>query len=163
MEKMNNELATHISECCIANTYMNYPQVMPRDVDLKNQLLDYVKIKGLVDLGALVTPEQLAVFGSAHKGSSSSSRPHSEQRVEAVPLGFRRCVHEDSYAKNDVTLIRWRTSSSSQPIQPAVVRLSNAPPASACDIVEALPMSASASGPRIAWSYLQVEQIPLWS
>ncbi|GKV40833.1 hypothetical protein SLEP1_g48434 [Rubroshorea leprosula] len=35
----------------------------PRDVDLKNQLLDYVKTKGLVDLKALVTSEQLAVFG----------------------------------------------------------------------------------------------------
>ncbi|GKV30753.1 hypothetical protein SLEP1_g39532 [Rubroshorea leprosula] len=62
-KRVNNKLATYIFEWRTAQTYMNYPTLVPCDVDLKNALLDYVKEKRLVDLEALVTLEQLATFG----------------------------------------------------------------------------------------------------
>ncbi|GKV28097.1 hypothetical protein SLEP1_g37188 [Rubroshorea leprosula] len=62
-ERISNELANRISEWRSGQTYMNYPTLVPDNVDLKNRLLDYVKVEGLVDLEALVTPEQLAMFG----------------------------------------------------------------------------------------------------
>ncbi|GKU89524.1 hypothetical protein SLEP1_g3650 [Rubroshorea leprosula] len=62
-KKMNNKLTARIFEWHVPNTHVNYPQLTPRDVDLKNQLLDYVRVEGLVDLKALVTPKQLVVFG----------------------------------------------------------------------------------------------------
>ncbi|GKU96921.1 hypothetical protein SLEP1_g10101 [Rubroshorea leprosula] len=63
IERINNELATRLSEWRTPNTYMNYPQLTIGDVDLKNRLLDYVKARGLVDLETLVTPEQIALHG----------------------------------------------------------------------------------------------------
>ncbi|GKV26835.1 hypothetical protein SLEP1_g36060 [Rubroshorea leprosula] len=62
-ERMNNELAACLSKWRTPNAYMNYPQLTVGDVDLKNQLLDHVKARGLVDFEALVTPEQLALLG----------------------------------------------------------------------------------------------------
>ncbi|GKV08870.1 hypothetical protein SLEP1_g20441 [Rubroshorea leprosula] len=62
-DRMNNELAARLSEWRTPNTYMNYPQLTSGDVDLKNQLLDYVAARGLVDLETLVTPEQIAIHG----------------------------------------------------------------------------------------------------
>ncbi|GKV23376.1 hypothetical protein SLEP1_g33111 [Rubroshorea leprosula] len=180
-ERINNELATRISKWCSSHAYMNYLTLVPDDVGLKNRLLDYVKVEGLVDLEALVTPEQLMVFGfvdianlyveensslrhtrfderpmlpphnSSHKGSSSISSSHTEQRVEAMPSSSRRRAHEDSNAEDDMPLIRWRTSSSTQLVQSAAVSLSNMPSASARDVAEALPVSTSTPGPRIAY------------
>ncbi|GKV19152.1 hypothetical protein SLEP1_g29445 [Rubroshorea leprosula] len=62
-ERMNNELAARLSEWRTPNTYMNYPQLTVGDTDLKNRLLDHVKARGLVDLEALVTPDQIALLG----------------------------------------------------------------------------------------------------
>ncbi|GKU90468.1 hypothetical protein SLEP1_g4458 [Rubroshorea leprosula] len=62
-ERINNELAARLSEWRTPNTYMNYPQLASGDVDLKNRLLNHVKARGLVDLEALVTPEQIALLG----------------------------------------------------------------------------------------------------
>ncbi|GKV26794.1 hypothetical protein SLEP1_g36029 [Rubroshorea leprosula] len=63
MKRVNNELVAHMSEWRTAQTYMNYPTLVPSDVDLKNALLDYVEDEGLVDFKALVTLKQLAAFG----------------------------------------------------------------------------------------------------
>ncbi|GKV37610.1 hypothetical protein SLEP1_g45620 [Rubroshorea leprosula] len=62
-DRINTELAARLSEWRTPNTFMNYPQLTSGDVDLENRLLDYVKARGLVDLEALVTPEQIAVLG----------------------------------------------------------------------------------------------------
>ncbi|GKV32494.1 hypothetical protein SLEP1_g41094 [Rubroshorea leprosula] len=62
-ERINNELAARLSEWRTPNAYMNYPQLTVGDVDLKNRLLDHVKARGLVDLEALVTLEQIALLG----------------------------------------------------------------------------------------------------
>ncbi|GKV49204.1 hypothetical protein SLEP1_g55967 [Rubroshorea leprosula] len=62
-ERINNELAAHLSEWRTPNAYMNYPQLTVGDVDLKNRLLDHVKARGLADLEALVTLEQIALLG----------------------------------------------------------------------------------------------------
>ncbi|GKV49653.1 hypothetical protein SLEP1_g56391 [Rubroshorea leprosula] len=62
-ERISNDLAARLSEWRTPNAHINYPQLLPRDVDLKNQLLQYAQGEGLIDLEALVTSEQLAVFG----------------------------------------------------------------------------------------------------
>ncbi|GKV50081.1 hypothetical protein SLEP1_g56798 [Rubroshorea leprosula] len=62
-ERINNDLAARLSEWRMPNAHINYPQLLPRNVDLKNQLLQYAQGEGLIDLEALVTSEQLAVFG----------------------------------------------------------------------------------------------------
>ncbi|GKV51995.1 hypothetical protein SLEP1_g58605 [Rubroshorea leprosula] len=62
-ERISNDLAARLSEWRTPNAHINYPQLLPRDVDLKNQLLEYAKREGLIDLEALVTLEQLTVFG----------------------------------------------------------------------------------------------------
>ncbi|GKV12227.1 hypothetical protein SLEP1_g23403 [Rubroshorea leprosula] len=113
------------------NTYMNYPQLAVGDVDLKNRLLDYVKAKGLVDLEALVTLEQLTLLGfvdvanlyteapkrsSSHRSLSLASRPRVEQRVETAPSSSRKRAQDDSDAEDDVPLIQRRTSTRGQAV-----------------------------------------------
>ncbi|GKV28121.1 hypothetical protein SLEP1_g37207 [Rubroshorea leprosula] len=61
-QRINNDLATRLSEWCMPNAHLNYPQLLPRDTDLKNQLLEYARGENLIDLEALITSEQLAVF-----------------------------------------------------------------------------------------------------
>ncbi|GKV38405.1 hypothetical protein SLEP1_g46319 [Rubroshorea leprosula] len=61
-ERISNDLAARLLEWRTPNAHINYPQLLPRDVDLKNQLLEYAQREGLIDLEALVTSEQLAVF-----------------------------------------------------------------------------------------------------
>ncbi|GKV28929.1 hypothetical protein SLEP1_g37915 [Rubroshorea leprosula] len=63
VERISNDLAARLSEWRTPNAHINYPQLLPRDVDLKNQLLEYAQREGLIDLEVLVTSEQLAVFG----------------------------------------------------------------------------------------------------
>ncbi|GKV02676.1 hypothetical protein SLEP1_g15074 [Rubroshorea leprosula] len=62
-ERISSDLAAQLSEWRVPNAHVNYPQLLPRDTDLKNQLLDYARKENLIDLDALVTSEQLAVFG----------------------------------------------------------------------------------------------------
>ncbi|GKV32749.1 hypothetical protein SLEP1_g41333 [Rubroshorea leprosula] len=62
-ERISNDLVARLSEWRTPNAHINYPQLLPRDVDLKNQLLEYAQREGLIDLEALVTSEHLAVFG----------------------------------------------------------------------------------------------------
>ncbi|GKV24938.1 hypothetical protein SLEP1_g34475 [Rubroshorea leprosula] len=62
-ERISNELVARLSEWRTPNTYMNYPQLTVGDVNLKHRLLEYVKARGLVDLEALVTQEQIALLG----------------------------------------------------------------------------------------------------
>ncbi|GKV21426.1 hypothetical protein SLEP1_g31407 [Rubroshorea leprosula] len=87
-ERMNNELAARLSEWRTLNTYMNYPQLTVGDVDLKNRLLDHVKARGLVDLEALVTPDQIALLGfvdvaNLHgEGEMSSILERQRQRAQ---------------------------------------------------------------------------------
>ncbi|GKV39831.1 hypothetical protein SLEP1_g47546 [Rubroshorea leprosula] len=84
-ERISNDLAAWLSEWRTPNTHINYPQLLPRDVDLKNQLLEYAQREGLIDLEALVTSEQLAVFGFVDvtnlfsEGIFSSYNMHSSQ------------------------------------------------------------------------------------
>ncbi|GKV52425.1 hypothetical protein SLEP1_g59007 [Rubroshorea leprosula] len=62
-ERISNDLAARLSEWRTPNAHINYPQLLPWDVDLKNQLLEYAQREGLIDLEALVTSEHLVVFG----------------------------------------------------------------------------------------------------
>ncbi|GKV01814.1 hypothetical protein SLEP1_g14336 [Rubroshorea leprosula] len=136
-ERINNDLATRLSKCCVPNTHANYPQLLPRDTDLKNQLLDYARGEQLINLEALVTLEQLAVFGfvnrqtrfdewpppalqsrsSSHRGSSSASRPRTEHRVEAAALSARRRLREDTDSEDEIPFIKHRMSLGGQPAQ----------------------------------------------
>ncbi|GKV05344.1 hypothetical protein SLEP1_g17369 [Rubroshorea leprosula] len=95
-DRINNELAARLSEWRTLNTYMNYPQLTSGNVDLKNRLLDYVKARGLVDLEALVTQEQIALLGffdvaNLHSqggrgaGSSSQRQSRFDERPPAAP------------------------------------------------------------------------------
>ncbi|GKV29734.1 hypothetical protein SLEP1_g38635 [Rubroshorea leprosula] len=64
-------------------------ELLPRDVDLKNQLLEYAQREGLIDLEALITSEQLAVFGFVDvtnlfsKGEMSSILERQRQRAQS--------------------------------------------------------------------------------
>ncbi|GKU90645.1 hypothetical protein SLEP1_g4615 [Rubroshorea leprosula] len=88
-EGISNDLATWLSEWRTPNAHINYPQLLPRDVDLKNQLLQYAQGEGLIDLEALVTSEQLAVFGFVDvtnlfsEGEMSSILERQRQHAEA--------------------------------------------------------------------------------
>ncbi|GKV12386.1 hypothetical protein SLEP1_g23536 [Rubroshorea leprosula] len=62
-KRVSNDLAARLSEWRTPNAHVNYPQLLPRDTDLKNRLLEHARHENLVDLEALVTPELLAVFG----------------------------------------------------------------------------------------------------
>ncbi|GKU91006.1 hypothetical protein SLEP1_g4937 [Rubroshorea leprosula] len=87
-DRINNKLAARLSEWRTPNTYMNYPQLTSGDVDLKNRLLDYVKARGLVDLEALVTPDQIALLrfvdvANLHgEGEMSSILERQRQRAQ---------------------------------------------------------------------------------
>ncbi|GKV34406.1 hypothetical protein SLEP1_g42781 [Rubroshorea leprosula] len=58
------------------------------DIDLKNRLLDHVKVRGLVDLEALVTPDQIALLGFVdvanlhEEGEMSSILERQRQRAQ---------------------------------------------------------------------------------
>ncbi|GKV45804.1 hypothetical protein SLEP1_g52849 [Rubroshorea leprosula] len=242
-ERISNDLAAQLSEWRTLNAHINYPQLLPRDVDLKNQLLKYAQREGLIDLEALVTSEHLAVFGfvdvtnlfsegmflsystsssraesyaffcagdmssilerqrqraqgsrdrasgsaqprqtrfderpppapqsrgSSHRGSNSSSRPRADHRVEAAAPGARRRAHEEIESEEDeVPLARRRISGGTQPAQaarPTTVRSPAVPPATARAVVEPVSVSASTSGPRIAYpegfTYVRAECQP---
>ncbi|GKU96254.1 hypothetical protein SLEP1_g9506 [Rubroshorea leprosula] len=242
-ERISNDLAARLSEWRTPNAHINYPQLLPQDVDLKNQLLKYAQGEGLIDLEALVTSEQLAVFGfvdvtnlisegifssynmdssraeaytfvcagemssilerqrqraqssrgrgasnaqprqtrfderppsapqprsSSHRGSSSSSRPRADHRVETAAPGARRRTREDTESEEDeVPLARRIRSGGTQPAQaarPTTVRSPDAPLATARASVEPASASASSSGPRIAYpegfSYIRAECQP---
>ncbi|GLT83703.1 hypothetical protein SLE2022_019760 [Rubroshorea leprosula] len=62
-ERISNDLVARLSEWRVPNAHVNYPQLLPWDTDLKNQLLEHARTENLIDLDALVTSEQLAVFG----------------------------------------------------------------------------------------------------
>ncbi|GKV25971.1 hypothetical protein SLEP1_g35341 [Rubroshorea leprosula] len=76
-ERISYDLTAWLSEWRTQNAHVNYPQLLPRDVDLKNQLLEYAKRENLIDLEALVTSEQLALFGrnEQHTRASTSASP----------------------------------------------------------------------------------------
>ncbi|GKV27811.1 hypothetical protein SLEP1_g36935 [Rubroshorea leprosula] len=63
--------------------------LLPRDVDLKNQLLEYAQREGLIDLETLVTSEHLAVFGFVvvtnlfSEGEMSSILERQRQRAQS--------------------------------------------------------------------------------
>ncbi|GKU90861.1 hypothetical protein SLEP1_g4806 [Rubroshorea leprosula] len=88
-ERISNDLAARLSEWRVPNAHVNYPQLLPRDTDLKNQLLDYARRENLIDLDALVTSEQLAVFGFVDvanlftEGEMSSILEHQRQRAQS--------------------------------------------------------------------------------
>ncbi|GKV00763.1 hypothetical protein SLEP1_g13400 [Rubroshorea leprosula] len=88
-ERISNDLAARLSEWCTPNAHINYPQLLPRDVDMKNQLLQYAQGEGLIDLEALVTSEQLALFGFIDvtnlfsEGEMSSILERQRQRAQA--------------------------------------------------------------------------------
>ncbi|GKV49229.1 hypothetical protein SLEP1_g55992 [Rubroshorea leprosula] len=88
-ERISNDLAARLSEWRTPNAHINYPQLLPRDVDLKNQLLQYAQGEGLIDLEALVTSEQLAVFGFVDmtnlisEGEMSSILERQRQRAQS--------------------------------------------------------------------------------
>ncbi|GKV43181.1 hypothetical protein SLEP1_g50506 [Rubroshorea leprosula] len=184
-KRISSDLAAPLSEWRVPNAHVNYPQLLPRDTNLKNQLLDYARRENLIDLDTLVTSEQLAVFGfvdvanlfteaapqsrsSSQRGSSSASRPRAEHRVKVAALSARRRAHEETESEEDeVPLARRRTSGGTQPAQaarPATVRSPNAPSTTARATIEPATTSASMSGPRITYpegfSYVRAECQP---
>ncbi|GKV24653.1 hypothetical protein SLEP1_g34237 [Rubroshorea leprosula] len=132
---------------------------------------------GLVDLEALVTPDQIALLGfvdvanlhgegemssilerqrqraqgSRNRGADSAQRPRVEQRVEPAPSSSKRRLREDSDAEDDVPLIRQRTSTGNQPAPAATARPANVPPTPACEVTQPTPASSFVAGPRIAY------------
>ncbi|GKU90838.1 hypothetical protein SLEP1_g4782 [Rubroshorea leprosula] len=84
-ERISNDLAARLSEWRTPNAHINYPQLLPRDVDLKNQLLRYAQGEGLIDLEALVTSEQLAVFGFVDMTNLISEAPGGVGRAARNP------------------------------------------------------------------------------
>ncbi|GKV37450.1 hypothetical protein SLEP1_g45481 [Rubroshorea leprosula] len=62
-ERISNNLAAPLSGWRVPNAHVNYPQLLPRDTDFKSQLLEHARREHLIDLEALVTSEQLTVFG----------------------------------------------------------------------------------------------------
>ncbi|GKV40124.1 hypothetical protein SLEP1_g47792 [Rubroshorea leprosula] len=221
-ERISNDLAARLSDWRTPNAHINYPQLLPRDVDLKNQLLQHAQREGLIDLEALVTSEHLAIAGfvdvtnlfsegemssilerqrqraqssrgrgagsstqrqtrfderppaapqsrsSSHRGSSSSSRPRADQRVEVAAPSARRCAREETEGDEDeVPLARRIRSGGTQPAQaarPITVHSPNAPSATVRAAAEPAFASASTSGPRIAYpegfSYTRAECQP---
>ncbi|GKV02661.1 hypothetical protein SLEP1_g15061 [Rubroshorea leprosula] len=183
IERINNELAARLSEWRTPNTYMNYPQLTVGEVNLKNRLLDYVKARGLVDLKALVTPEQIALLGfvdvaNLHseaywRGSVREYKAQGTGELGLVPnvnlaLTSSRLLHrgaahstEDSDAEDDVPLIRRRTSTGNQPAPAAAARPASVPQALAREVAKPAPASSSITGPRIAYpdgfSYVQTD------
>ncbi|GKU90816.1 hypothetical protein SLEP1_g4767 [Rubroshorea leprosula] len=87
-ERISNDLAARLSEWRTPNAHINYPQLLPRDVDLKNQLLEYARGEGLIDLEALVTSEALVVLGFVDvtnlfsEGDMSSILERQRQRAQ---------------------------------------------------------------------------------
>ncbi|GKV01439.1 hypothetical protein SLEP1_g13990 [Rubroshorea leprosula] len=87
-ERISNDLAARLSEWRTPNAHINYPQLLPRDVDLKNQLLQYAQREGLIDLEALVTSGALAVLGFVDvtnlfsEGDMSSLLERQRQRAQ---------------------------------------------------------------------------------
>ncbi|GKV13814.1 hypothetical protein SLEP1_g24789 [Rubroshorea leprosula] len=87
-KRISNDLAARLSEWRTPNAHINYPQLLPRDVDLKNQLLEYVQREGLIDLEALVTSGALAVLGFVDvtnlfsEGDMSSILERQRQRAQ---------------------------------------------------------------------------------
>ncbi|GKV50208.1 hypothetical protein SLEP1_g56920 [Rubroshorea leprosula] len=181
-ERISNDLAARLSDWRTPNAHINYPQLLPRDVDLKNQLLQYAQKEGLIDLEALVTSEHLAIAGrnEQHTGASRSTcpefpRPRGGQlraeanaRVEvAAPSARRRAREETEGEEDEVPLARRIRSGGTQPAQaacPVTVRSPNAPSATVQAAAEPAPASASTSGPRIAYpegfSYTRAECQP---
>ncbi|GKV23292.1 hypothetical protein SLEP1_g33039 [Rubroshorea leprosula] len=137
-QRMKNELAAHISEWRTPNMYMNYPKLALGDVDLKNRLLDYVKAEGLVDLEALVTQSS-----SHYLGEMSSILERQRQRVQSSRNRGARRARDDCNAKDDVPLIRRRTSTKGQAVQPVAACTLNVPPALARDVTELVAASTS--------------------
>ncbi|GKV45527.1 hypothetical protein SLEP1_g52599 [Rubroshorea leprosula] len=88
-ERISNDLAARLSEWRTPNAHINYPQLLPRDVDLKNQLLQYAQREGLIDLEALVTSEHLAIAGFVDvtnlfsEGEMSSILERQRQRAQS--------------------------------------------------------------------------------
>ncbi|GKV49224.1 hypothetical protein SLEP1_g55986 [Rubroshorea leprosula] len=151
-ERISNELAARLSEWRTPNAYMNYPQLTVGDVDLKNRLLDYVKARGLVDLEASVTQEQIALLGrnEQHFGETAPTSTRLEESGSWVRFPTR-CTREDFDIEDDVPLIRWRTSTGNQPAPAVAARPANVPPVPAHAVAEPVPTSSFVVGRRIAY------------
>ncbi|GKU95990.1 hypothetical protein SLEP1_g9276 [Rubroshorea leprosula] len=103
---------------------------------------------------------------SSHRGSSSGSRPHHNQRADMAPSARRR-VRKETESEDEVPLIRRRTSGGAQPAQAVrltAARSPNAPSTTARVAAEPASASASVSAPRIAYpdgfSYVKLECQP---
>ncbi|GKV52566.1 hypothetical protein SLEP1_g59143 [Rubroshorea leprosula] len=88
-ERISNDLAARLSDWRTPNAHINYPQLLPRDVNLKNQLLQHAQREGLIDLEALVTSKHLAIAGFVDvanlfsEGEMSSILEHQRQRAQS--------------------------------------------------------------------------------
>ncbi|GKV15427.1 hypothetical protein SLEP1_g26223 [Rubroshorea leprosula] len=175
IERMNNKLAARISEWYTPNAYMNYPQLSLGDVDLKNRVLDLVKARGLVDLEALVTPEQLVLLGfvdvanlhaegemssilerqrqqaqsSRNRGAGSGSQRQTWFDERPLTAPGRSSSHRSS-SYQDIVPSKNLTLRP-QPTSAAVTWSANMPPASAREVAEPAPAPSSVSRPRIAY------------
>ncbi|GKV15790.1 hypothetical protein SLEP1_g26541 [Rubroshorea leprosula] len=160
-ERINNEFAARLSKWRTPNAYMNYPQLTVGDIDLKNQLLDHVKARGLVDLEALVTPEQLVLVGfvnvtnlhaeaTSWRGSVNKHKARGTVELGPVP-NIKLALTTATYCTG-AQFVPPKTSMRSQPASAAAVRPANVPPAPTREVAEPAPASSSASGPRIAYS-----------
>ncbi|GKV46500.1 hypothetical protein SLEP1_g53482 [Rubroshorea leprosula] len=168
-ERINNDLAARLSEWCVPNAHVNYPQLLPRDTDLKNQLLEYARRENLIDLEALVTSEQLAVFGFVDvanqftEGEMSSILERQRQRAQGsrnrgAGFGSQRQTHFDERPHAAPGRSSLHRSSSSAPRPCAEQRVETAPSNSRrraqedLDIEDNIPLiRRRTTGPRIAY------------
>ncbi|GKV30880.1 hypothetical protein SLEP1_g39651 [Rubroshorea leprosula] len=133
-ERISNVLAALLSKWRVPNAHVNYPQLLPQDIDLKNRLLEHARSENLIDLEALVNPELLAVFGfidvanlfseaSASLGltrlRNGQHLAETDARAETAAPSARRRAREGIESEDDVPLIRRRTSGGTQPEQAA--------------------------------------------
>ncbi|GKV12076.1 hypothetical protein SLEP1_g23276 [Rubroshorea leprosula] len=135
------------------------------DVDLKNRLLDYVKARGLVDLEALVTPDQIALLGFvdvANLNGEGNVREHKAQgagELDPVPsvnpaLTSGRPLHLGTAHSTEVPA-RHKDHVPSRDVPQASAREVAEPAREvaepAREVAEPAPASSSVAGPRIAY------------
>ncbi|GKV25424.1 hypothetical protein SLEP1_g34866 [Rubroshorea leprosula] len=135
-ERVSNDLTARLAEWRTPNAHVNYPQLLPRDTDLKKRLRNEQHSR---------TPTST---------STELPRPRAEQHHIETDAVRRATASRASIAQ----LVPSRVA------RPATVRSPNAPSVIARDAIEPGSASASMLGPRIAYpegfSYVRAECQP---
>ncbi|GKV50036.1 hypothetical protein SLEP1_g56751 [Rubroshorea leprosula] len=76
-ERISNDLVARLSEWRNPNAHINYPQLLPRDVDLKNQLLNRAEAYVFVcagEMSSILERQRQRAQSSRGRGASSTSQ-----------------------------------------------------------------------------------------